>query len=400
MTDSGPDLALRGPGLPGPARRRLGRRRRSHLRPRPAGSTGDPDLDARVESLLDALGVTANRDQLRELLVTVVAPGPGPCRPAGPEDRQRRPEGDVGGLRGLRPLPGRAQGHHVRLGPDAARPTRSTPRPATWPPVLAAHGLVDGDRRRPGDHGRRPRRGRPGPRLRDQHPAAVRAGAPTSSSSDPKLVSMKYFFTRKLLLMKESDGYAVLPGGFGTLDEAFELLTLLQTGKAEPAPVVLLEVPGGSYWQGMGALRHRRGGGPRPDRARGHQPLPDHRRRHRGRRGDPRLLPQLPLAALGGRPPGDPPAGARPPAGEVSALCEEFAGMCLRGGIEVLPGPCPAEVREGDHLDLPRIATAFRQALARPSSPFDRRPQCAPERSPAAGRPPRTAQPACSRLIP
>jgi len=59
---------------------------------------------------------------------------------------------------------------------------------------------------------------------------------------------MKYFFTRKLLLVKESDGYAVLPGGFGTLDESFELLTLLQTGKAEPAPVVLLEVPGGSYW--------------------------------------------------------------------------------------------------------------------------------------------------------
>src|SRR5580704_10602388 len=68
-------------------------------------------------------------------------------------------------------------------------------------------------------------------------------------ASDPKLVSMKYFFTRKLLLIKESYGYAVLPGGFGTLDEAFELLTLLQTGKAEPAPVVLLEVAGGSYWK-------------------------------------------------------------------------------------------------------------------------------------------------------
>ena len=67
-------------------------------------------------------------------------------------------------------------------------------------------------------------------------------------SSDPKLVSMKYFFTRKLLLVKESNGYAVLPGGFGTLDEAFELLTLLQTGKAQPSPVVLLEVPEGSYW--------------------------------------------------------------------------------------------------------------------------------------------------------
>jgi uncharacterized protein (TIGR00730 family) len=74
-------------------------------------------------------------------------------------------------------------------------------------------------------------------------------GANQFIKDDPKLVSMKYFFTRKLLLIKESFGYAVLPGGFGTLDEAFELLTLIQTGKAEPAPVVLLEVPGHNYWK-------------------------------------------------------------------------------------------------------------------------------------------------------
>ena len=66
---------------------------------------------------------------------------------------------------------------------------------------------------------------------------------------DPKLINFRYFFTRKLEFVKESDGFVLLPGGFGTLDEAFELLTLLQTGKAQPAPVVLLDVPGGTYWQ-------------------------------------------------------------------------------------------------------------------------------------------------------
>jgi uncharacterized protein (TIGR00730 family) len=75
-------------------------------------------------------------------------------------------------------------------------------------------------------------------------------GANAFIAQDPKLVEMRYFFTRKLMLIKESDGYAVLPGGFGTLDEAFELLTLLQTGKAEPAPLVLLDVPNGTYWRG------------------------------------------------------------------------------------------------------------------------------------------------------
>ena len=75
-------------------------------------------------------------------------------------------------------------------------------------------------------------------------------GANPFIAQDPKLVEMRYFFTRKLMLIKESDAYAVLPGGFGTLDEAFELLTLLQTGKAQPAPLVLLDIPDGSYWRG------------------------------------------------------------------------------------------------------------------------------------------------------
>ncbi|MDA8195916.1 MAG: TIGR00730 family Rossman fold protein [Actinomycetota bacterium] len=67
-------------------------------------------------------------------------------------------------------------------------------------------------------------------------------------AQDPKLVEMKYFFTRKLIFMKESDAFVVMPGGFGTLDEAFELLTLVQTGKAQPAPIVLLEAKGEEYW--------------------------------------------------------------------------------------------------------------------------------------------------------
>jgi uncharacterized protein (TIGR00730 family) len=75
-------------------------------------------------------------------------------------------------------------------------------------------------------------------------------GANAFIAQDPKLVEMRYFFTRKLMLIKESHAYAILPGGFGTQDESFELLTLLQTGKAEPAPVVMMETPGGTYWQG------------------------------------------------------------------------------------------------------------------------------------------------------
>ena len=67
-------------------------------------------------------------------------------------------------------------------------------------------------------------------------------------AGDPKLVNFRYFFTRKLTFVKESDGFALLPGGYGTLDEAFETLTLIQTGKAQPAPIVLLDVPGGTYW--------------------------------------------------------------------------------------------------------------------------------------------------------
>jgi hypothetical protein len=66
---------------------------------------------------------------------------------------------------------------------------------------------------------------------------------------DPKLVTFKYFFTRKVFFVMEADAIALFPGGFGTQDEGFEVLTLLQTGKAPPMPIVLMELPGETYWE-------------------------------------------------------------------------------------------------------------------------------------------------------
>jgi uncharacterized protein (TIGR00730 family) len=68
-------------------------------------------------------------------------------------------------------------------------------------------------------------------------------------AKDGKLINFKYFFTRKVTFLKESSAFVLLPGGWGTLDEAFELLTLVQTGKSDIHPVVLLEPEGSTYWR-------------------------------------------------------------------------------------------------------------------------------------------------------
>ncbi len=66
---------------------------------------------------------------------------------------------------------------------------------------------------------------------------------------DPKLINFRYFFTRKVTFVKESHAIALFPGGFGTHDEGFEALTLIQTGKSGVVPIVFVDEPGGSYWR-------------------------------------------------------------------------------------------------------------------------------------------------------
>ncbi len=66
---------------------------------------------------------------------------------------------------------------------------------------------------------------------------------------DKKLITFKYFFTRKLIFIRHSDAIALFPGGFGTMDEGYEALTLMQTGKSQLMPLVLVDRPGGTYWK-------------------------------------------------------------------------------------------------------------------------------------------------------
>ena len=68
-------------------------------------------------------------------------------------------------------------------------------------------------------------------------------------AEDKKLISFKYFFTRKLIFIRHSDAIVLFPGGFGTMDEGYEAITLMQTGKSQIMPLVLVDKPGGTYWK-------------------------------------------------------------------------------------------------------------------------------------------------------
>lgn len=79
-------------------------------------------------------------------------------------------------------------------------------------------------------------------------------GPNSTIADDQKLITFKYFFTRKLMFQKEANAIALFPGGFGTHDEGFEILTLAQTGKSDPQPIVCLQAPGCDYWDDWAAF--------------------------------------------------------------------------------------------------------------------------------------------------
>ena len=324
--------------------------------PRP-NSTGNPALDEHIHALLEDLHVTSNRDQLTEMLVSVARLAQGrterlDLKIANAALREMREGFEVfAPYRAVRKITMFGSARTLPTDPlyAQARDLASRLAGLGWSTVTGAGpGIMAA-----GMEGAGP-----------DHSFGINIRLPAEQaanefiSSDAKLVSMKYFFTRKLLLVKESYGYAVLPGGFGTLDESFELLTLLQTGKAQPAPVVLLEVPGGNYWHVwenfvVGEVAAR--GLIAPEDANLYLITDDvvtaaseilgfYRNYHSLRWVGDRLVLRL---------------QASPTPSEVAALSEEYGHLCDEGGIDLLPGPLPAEAREEDFPGLPRIALSF-----------------------------------------
>ncbi len=182
-------------------------------------------------------------------------------------------------------------------------------------------------------------------------------GANPVIAGDEKYVSMKYFFTRKLMLVKESRGFISLPGGYGTIDETFELLTLTQTGKGVPVPIVLLDNPGDPYWETLDAFITgqlvRRGLVSASDTslyfitddraAAVHEIVAFYRNYD-----SLRYVGELLVLRL----------HQEPTEGQLAQLNEQFGYLCRSGSIVATVALDP-EVREHDAVDLPRIAFVF-----------------------------------------
>lgn len=174
---------------------------------------------------------------------------------------------------------------------------------------------------------------------------------------DKKLVTFKYFFTRKLTFIRHSDAIALFPGGFGTMDEGYEALTLMQTGKSQLMPLVLIDRPGGTYWRTWD--KHVR-----EHLLRDQLISPDdlnlyhitdntdeavkiitrfYRNFHSTRFVKDLLVVRLKHA---------------PTDTAIAAMNEDFADLILGQPIERIAAT-PEEVADGDHLDLARIAFGF-----------------------------------------
>jgi hypothetical protein len=202
---------------------------------------------------------------------------------------------------------------------------------------------------------------------------------------ESRLVNFKYFFTRKLMFVKESDAFALFPGGFGTQDETFELLTLMQTGKSDLHPIVLMEAPGTGYWQSWldfvtGGLLEQGMIAPNDlalfeqaaDPSHAARIITDFYRGYDSQRfvGDTLVL-RLTYE------PGDE---------LIQRLNDEFTDMVVSGTIE-RTGPHPAEVEDEDKLDLHRIQVHFdRRSLGRLRAMIDTINEAAPEEPAPEGR--------------
>lgn len=184
-------------------------------------------------------------------------------------------------------------------------------------------------------------------------------GANQTIQGDRKLINFRFFFTRKLFFVKESKAIVLMPGGFGTQDEGFESLTLLQTGRSEPTPIVMLDAPGGSYWKGWHRFFREqlfdKGYVSPQDEAlflitddvdeACLELLKFYHRYHSSRYVDRRRKLVLRLKeAL--------------PEDSIQVLNREFQDILADGVIESC-GPFPEEHNEPDRLELPRLSLSF-----------------------------------------
>ena len=196
-----------------------------------------------------------------------------------------------------------------------------------------------------------------------EHSFGVNIRLPWEQSANPviaedkKLITFKYFFTRKLIFIRHSDAIVLFPGGFGTMDEGYEAITLMQTGKSQLMPLVLVDKPGGTYWKTWD--KHVREHLLRdklisPDDLNLYQITDNtdeavkivnrfYRNFHSTRFVKDLFIIRLKHA---------------PSESSIAAMNEDFAVIVMEGKIKAIP-PTPEEVEDNDRLELARIAFNF-----------------------------------------